>query len=465
MCCRFCIFIVFYKSVAKKQHIILILLVNVCNLLQAQPDFPEFRKDTSFLQVRRFLQYQRCDTALKYLDAYKSRLHSKDSFLLYQGEAEWQCELYKEAIEHLTAYLQSNAKNGKAYEILALCYYGIENHSMAQQMIDSAIVNDPRKFSKKYIHYGRVQLAAGYPKAAKVMLQKVLKENPDDEDAVALYAWAMMKSNQLPEAHKYLTEFLQTHPQSCQANYMMGRLLGEHMGVHESALTHLMTAADICKDSMSAEALLVVADLLVFMEDDEQALQAYDASLLKNPNQRTTLFNASVHKINMDLPKEAIQHLNDYLNLYGHEEDVHFQLGLAYELDHQYSKAIEQYTEALRMDSLYIDAWYNRGNVYRLTREFNYAIVDYTELLKIDGGYAEAWFNRAGVYFEIAEYRKAERDATNYLILNPKDAEGYYLRGNAKYYGDDKNGACADWNECLTLGRTDLWKKVKNICR
>jgi lipoprotein NlpI len=92
-------------------------------------------------------------------------------------------------------------------------------------------------------------------------------------------------------------------------------------------------------------------------------------------------------------------------------------------------------------------------------------LVDYLAVLKLDKNHSDAWFNRGMVHYLKADYRASARDFDNYLVLHPQDALGFYHRGNARYYGDDAHGACADWNQCMLLGRKDLWKKTKNICK
>jgi tetratricopeptide (TPR) repeat protein len=62
---------------------------------------------------------------------------------------------------------------------------------------------------------------------------------------------------------------------------------------------------------------------------------------------------------------------------------AYFHRGSAYYLSGKNNQAIEDLTEAIRLDSANADAYNNRGGAYRNIGEYNRAIADYTEGLRI----------------------------------------------------------------------------------
>ncbi len=74
-------------------------------------------------------------------------------------------------------------------------------------------------------------------------------------------------------------------------------------------------------------------------------------------------------------------------------------------------------------------------------------------------------------YFEKARNKSLKGDERGAILdynkcieLNPKYADAYYGRGFAKYYSNDKNGACLDWSQAGELGYADAYSTIKEKC-
>ena len=75
-----------------------------------------------------------------------------------------------------------------------------------------------------------------------------------------------------------------------------------------------------------------------------------------------------------------------------------FFKGLTYQNRRNYDKAVEHYTEALRLNSQLVEAYNNRGNIYNSRGEHNRAIVGFTKAIQLRPDYAEAYNNRGIAY-------------------------------------------------------------------
>ncbi len=422
-------------------------------------------KDTSFVKVRHLLDRHECRDAITYLHNTPIEFQQKDSFLLYLGEAEYACANYTKSLEGLSKYLEINDTNGRAFELMALCYMELGRYADAKKQIDLAIQNDPRRYQRNIFYYGTLQLSAGYPKEARKTLAKAMEQDPNNSELASLYAWTLMESEKQRDAYLFLKEFLTRNPDDCKANYMMGRLLGEHLAIFDLALDHLNRTLTSCNDSLAAESLLIIALVFDAMEENLPALQAYNELLELDPTHPQGLLNAGIFKTGMLLTGEAISHFETYIALHGPSQTAYFQMGLCYELEEKHRDAATQYTEAIRLDSMDTDAWFNRANAYISLNQLDLAIVDLSKVIEMNPRHTDALFNRANTYYHKANYRASEKDLTAHLMLESKDANAYFLRGHARYYGDNPHGACADWKQCLQLGRKDLWKKVRSICK
>lgn len=148
--------------------------------------------------------------------------------------------------------------------------------------------------------------------------------------------------------------------------------------------------------------------------------------------------------------------------------------------------AIEDYTRAIMVDTLYDTAYYNRGLMKSAIGDKQGELSDYNKTLSINPKYLKAYFNRGLLKFEmgdydgeISDYRLAikycEPDSDVYNNLGralydlerfkesaeaygegikyfPEDYRLYYGRGLARKRTGDKNGACEDWIKSSELG-------------
>jgi tetratricopeptide (TPR) repeat protein len=72
--------------------------------------------------------------------------------------------------------------------------------------------------------------------------------------------------------------------------------------------------------------------------------------------------------------------------------------------------AVEQFTEAIRLDPEYADAYNNRGDAYDKLGEYQLAIEDYDDVIRLDPQYAWASNNRGYAYQRLRMGEEAERD-------------------------------------------------------
>jgi tetratricopeptide (TPR) repeat protein len=436
-----------------------------CMMISGLAVSAQVSRDTSFQYTRVLIKTNRNNQATYYLNQHQERLAGLDSFHLYRGWALLNSGNTEQAEKELLLCIQKDTTNGTAWDMLARIYCPAGRVPECKRAIDSHLRHNPRQFSTRYYYFGTLQLAAGYPEGTVSLMRSALNENPDDANCAMLYAYALMESNRPRDGYLFLDEFLERNPTSCEGLYMMGKLMGEHLGMTDPALEKLLQAADLCNDTLKAETFFTMARIFETIDEIEPAVKAYDASLQLLPNHKGALWNAGILKTSLLQTTEAIDHFNTYLEVYGPDAEAYFQLGLCLELENRNEESIAQYTEALRIDSTMSECWFNRGNVHMKLNNLDEAIIDYTKALELDADQADYWYNRGQAYYSKAMYRYSEKDMNSYLILKPEDAMGYFVRGNARYYGDNPHGACSDWEECIRLGRKDLWKKVRSICR
>lgn len=144
-----------------------------------------------------------------------------------------------------------------------------------------------------------------------------------------------------------------------------------------------------------------------------------------------------------------------------------------------YRGAIENFTEALRLNPNDAKAYVNRANAHyaiaqhlgERDREYKAALEDYNQALRLNPQDSEAFVRRGTIRYEIAPdskdpdkaYKGALYDFNRALKINPNNAKAYVKRGTARYqfvqYDTDSNKAYKkvidDFNQALRLNPED----------
>ena len=84
---------------------------------------------------------------------------------------------------------------------------------------------------------------------------------------------------------------------------------------------------------------------------------------------------------------------------------------------------------------------WKKGNSLFEESKFDEAIKEYTEALKVDEKYADAYFNRALTERVINDFEAAKRDLETVIELQPKSADAPLLIGDMAESDNDLLGA------------------------
>ncbi|MFP3043153.1 tetratricopeptide repeat protein [Treponema primitia] len=117
----------------------------------------------------------------------------------------------------------------------------------------------------------------------------------------------------------------------------------------------------------------------------------------------------------------------------------------------EYDTAIREYTEAIKLNPNYMEAYNDRGMAYRAKGDNDRAIADYTQAIRINPNYALVYVNRGVAYENKRDYDRDIADQTEAIRINPNYALAYYDRGVAYGAKGDNDRAIADYTEAIRL--------------
>jgi tetratricopeptide (TPR) repeat protein len=114
-------------------------------------------------------------------------------------------------------------------------------------------------------------------------------------------------------------------------------------------------------------------------------------------------------------------------------------------------KAIAAYSEAIRLDPKFAEAYGRRAHAYEVRGENDKAIEDATDALQLDPKCWIACYSRGYAWCHKGEYDKAIEDLTKAIELAPTSSRAYYGRGNAHGGKQDYDRAIKDYTKAIEI--------------
>ena len=125
--------------------------------------------------------------------------------------------------------------------------------------------------------------------------------------------------------------------------------------------------------------------------------------------------------------------------------------GLAYRSKDDSDRAIQDYSQAIRINPKFASAYNNRGVAYDHKGDYDRAIQDYEQAIRLMPGFAQAYFNRGNAYLGKSQYAQAIDDYNQAIRLKPDFAAAFDNRCWARAVVGILQKALADCNEALRL--------------
>jgi len=148
---------------------------------------------------------------------------------------------------------------------------------------------------------------------------------------------------------------------------------------------------------------------------------------------------------------QAINEFSEVLRLNPHDGSAYGYRGAAYWASGEFDKAISDFSRQIELQPTNSDAFFNRASAYRAKREFTNAVSDFSRCLELCPTNPLAYKTRAAVYNTMGEFDKAISDWTAGLQLGPADANAYELRGYAYSQKGEFDKAVRDFSEAIRL--------------
>lgn len=199
-------------------------------------------------------------------------------------------------------------------------------------------------------------------------------------------------------------------------------------------------------------------------QDYKKANEYIDKSISLNPSYSDAYILKGDLYASFGNYTEAIAQYNNAIKLNKADARLHYNIGSCLMRINQNKEAIIAMSKSLELDDQYVLAYSGRSALYINLKMYEEAVADYTTILSINKYFYPALTGRGVAYLENGDYDEAIRDFNQALEYEPDDAFVYYKRGIAKLYNNKVYNGCLDLLKSDELGYEGGEKAIKKYC-
>jgi len=377
------------------------------------------------------------------IEAYNQAIKIDPLFkLAYSGRGLSYGELkkYRQGIADFTQFIQLDPKDAGYYNLRGLYYGQLEEYKQSIADSTQAIKIDPND-AFYYISRGNAYLMLKDYKQSIADSTQAIRLDSKDADYYLTRGSAYGHLKNYKQAIADLTQAIKIDPKKATYYGMRG-------GVYINLKDYKQAIADFTQaiqlDPKDAIYYSLRGSIYSELKDYKQAISDLTETIRRDPKNAPYTMQGlrySEFKDNKGL-------LSGYTGLMS---KAYATRGVTYYELKEYKLAIDDYTQAIKIDSQNAEYYAFRGGIYSVLEEYKQGIDDLTQAIQLDPKEAIYYDFRGLAYLQLKDYKQAIADYTQAIQLDPKNATYYGGRGFAYSQLKDYKQAINDWNQVIKI--------------
>ena len=127
------------------------------------------------------------------------------------------------------------------------------------------------------------------------------------------------------------------------------------------------------------------------------------------------------------------------------QKNAHIKIGFCYGKLDNHTKAIEAYTQAIRISPEDASIYYNLGTAYNSLSLYKDAIRTYTQAIRINPEYTNAYINLGFAYAQLALHEDGIENYKKAIRIDPNNAKPHFGLGSSYFKIGDKSSALDEY--------------------
>lgn len=185
--------------------------------------------------------------------------------------------------------------------------------------------------------------------------------------------------------------------------------------------------------------LLERASQLIEAGDPNSAVPILNEAIVTAPDAQAYTLRGHAYLQLKDFDR-AIEDFSEAIRLGGRDFYTFIGRGVAYRFKRDFQRSIADYDEAIRIRPTHAGAWNNRCFAHAITNNLDAALSDCNEALRLAPDEPHTLDSRALIYLKQKQYDRAIADYEAVLKAMPNTPSALYGRGYAKLKKGDKRG-------------------------
>lgn len=293
---------------------------------------------------------------------------------------------------------------------------------------------------------------------AEPLYRAVLKDDPDNVDALYLMGTIQYQRGQHGSAGLFLKKAMQKNPKHAEARNNLGLVL-EAQGKHDEAASQFRRAVDL--QPRYADAHYNLGNMLRLTHQPEQAVESYRRAIQLNPRWGDAHANLGLALRDLGRHEEARQSCLEATRLNGKSISAHNSLGMILKEMGDYVGASASFRRVIELDPTNAAAHSNFGITLAHRQEFAAAERECRKAIELDPNLATAHNNLGMILFlarrepdSIPHFKEACR-------LNPHFADAENNLASALFRMCDEKGAIEHYRRSIAIRPTFMsWKNL-----
>lgn len=289
-------------------------------------------------------------------------------------------------LKAVNAALLNDVNNDSLYNRRAIIYLQLRQLPEAVSDAQRAINLDSTK-SRNYLTLADVYFAQNSTRMAKELLEKVAKKFPNDTECLLKLAELYYLVQKYQEAIDFVNKALKINENIAKAYYIKGSVYRES-GDTTRAISSLQTAIE--QDAQMANAYNDLG-VIYAARKNPLAMQYYENAIQLEPSRSDAKYGRA--KLLQDIGKidDATKEYEAMIKSDASCFKCYYNLGaLQLELKKDPKKALELFTQAIKLKPDYLEAYFARGYTYAVLKDKASAKADYTMCLQLQANYPPA---------------------------------------------------------------------------
>jgi tetratricopeptide (TPR) repeat protein/S1-C subfamily serine protease len=388
----------------------------------------------SLAQLKRFPEsIEAYNQAIKFYPDYKLIYNSR-------GLSYLNLQKYQQAIDDFTQVIQLDPKNADYYHSRGLAYSLLNKRQQAIDDLTQAIQLDPKN-AQYYSHRGYAYSALKKYQQAITDFTKAIQLDPKNAQYYNARGLVYGSLEDYKKAIEDITEAICLDPKDF-SYYASRGIAYSGLKDYKQAISDLTEAIRL--DPKNAPYTVQGLRYSEF-KDNKLRISSYSTQLSIVYATRGDAYSK------LKEYKQAIDDYTQAMKIDPENAEYYKNRGSAYSKLKEYKQAINDYTQAIKIDDKNAIYYVGRGLAYFRLKDYKQAINDYSQAIKIDDKNAIYYNARGLTYLELKDYKQAINDYSQAIKIDTKNASYYNLRGFAYFQLKDYKQAINDWTQAIKL--------------